>query len=234
MVWQKPIRKTFYTLNINGYDREITEITYPLMKHYCEKIGAKFHVIDQRRFPNAPVTYEKLQIFQLMKDNGDDWAYFMDSDCLIHPDMFDPTNHVGKDKVLHNGVDMAGHRWKYDRYFLRDGRHIGSCNWFAIASDWCVDLWHPLDDISFEEAVANIYPTVNELNTVVDAQHLIDDYTLSRNIAKYGLKVATVMDILKVIGYGPDVGFLWHHYTEPNEQKLVVMKQQLQKWRILK
>src|SRR6185295_5670102 len=155
-------RKTIFTLNIGDYAPEVVKITRPLLVHYARKIGADIHDITERKFPEWPVVYEKLQIHELGAAPG--WNIYIDSDTLIHPDMFDVTDHLHLDTVCHNGKDMAGNRWRYDKYFRRDGRHIGSCNWWAVASDWCVDLWRPLDDITLEEAVANIYPTVDERN----------------------------------------------------------------------
>ena len=190
-MWQKSLKKTVYVLNVDDYAPEITEVTYPLIKHYAEKIGAEFYEIRERKFPGWPPVYEKMQIYQLAQEMGNDWNIYIDSDALVHPDCMDITNHLSKDTVAHNGRDPADHRWRYDRFFLRDGRHIGSCNWFTAASDWCIDLWKPLDDLTKEEAVANIYPVVNELNTVIIPEHLIDDYVLSRNIAKYSLKFTT-------------------------------------------
>ncbi len=198
-MWQKNLKKTIFTLNVDGYSPEITELTYPLMKRYADKIGADFYTIKERKFPGFPSVYEKLQIYELAQKMENDWNIYIDSDALVHPDMMDVTNHLPKDTVLHNGVDLASNRWKYDRYFMRDGRNIGSCNWFTIASDWCVELWKPLDDLTFEEAIANISPIVNELNTVITAEHLIDDYALSRNIAKYGLKFNTFTNLLNCL-----------------------------------
>src|SRR6266849_4779454 len=170
------MRKTVWTLNIDNYTPEVTALTYPLLRHYAQKIGADFAIIRERRFPEWPVVYEKLQIFELGQDN--DWNIYLDSDALVHPEMFDPTNHVPSDTVLHNGNDMAGNRWKYDRHFRRDARHIGSCNWFTAAPRDCIDLWRPLDLKSWE-AQANIYPTVQEMNAeCFNAGHLVDDYAL--------------------------------------------------------
>jgi hypothetical protein len=70
----------------------------------------------------------------------------------------------------------------------------------------------PLQEL--EEAYKRIYPTVSELNTIITPDHLIDDFTLSRNIAKYGLKFITFRDVLAKLGY-PNPGFLWHLYTIP-------------------
>lgn len=223
------LKKTIFTLNVDGYSPEITEYTYPLIKHYAEKIGADFHVINERKYPNMPPVYEKLQIYDLGREMKNDWNIYIDSDTLVHPDLFDITNFIKKDTVVHNGVDMAGNRWRYDKYFIRDGRHIGSCNWFTIASDWCIDLWHPLD-IPYKEALEQIFPTKRELNTVITREHLIDDYTLSRNIARYGLKFKTVIQIAEEL---KDSGnYLWHAYLIRAEEKVKEMRKILAAWEI--
>lgn len=210
------MRKTLYTLNIGNYAPHITQLTYPLFRRYAEKIGAEFVEITERKFPAWPVVYEKLQIYELGRDN--DWNIYVDADAVIHPDMFDPTDHIQKDTVMHNGRDMAGNRWRYDRFFRRDGRHIGSCNWFTIASDWCIDLWRPLE-ITLHEALKNIYPVRGEVLTgLIEPGHLIDDYTLSRNIAQFGFKFDTVLEMQARMN---DKGnYLFHLYNLPEGVKL--------------
>jgi len=212
------MKKTLFTLNINDYSSEITELTYPLLKYYANKIGADFYTIKDRKFPDWPVVYEKMQIFKLGQEMKNDWNIYIDSDAVIHPETIDWTEYLKKDTVAHNGNDMANIRWRYDRYFRRDGRNIGSCNWFTIGSDWCIDLWKPLD-ISLQETLSNIYPTINELNTVVTIEHLIDDYAVSRNIAKYGLKFITLQKLQTEIGLS-DAYFHWHSYTQTTDQKI--------------
>lgn len=229
-MWEKPIERIVYTLNVDNYAPEISEITMPLIKHYIHKIGAKHVHITERKFPGWPPVYEKLQIYELAQKFGADWNIYIDSDTLIHPDMVDVTNYISKDTVVHNGKDVADHRWRFDRFFYRDGRHIGSCNWWAIASDWCIELWKPLDDLTLEEAISRIYPVVGELNGVTEASHLIDDYTLSRNIAKYGLKHTTTIDIMKKAGYEQGNGWLWHAYNISNAEKVPKMLEVIQAW----
>jgi hypothetical protein len=231
-MWQKPIKKTLFVLNVDNYAPEITEVTYPLLKHYAEKIGAEFYEIRERKFPGWPPVYEKLQIYELAQEMGNDWNIYIDADALIHPNLMDLTNHISKDTVLHNGRDVADNRWVYDRFFQRDGRHIGSCNWFTIGSDWCIELWKPLDDLTVDEAIANIYPVVSELNSIIIPTHLIDDYVLSRNIAKYGLKFTTTHDIFKAFGYARDA-MVWHTYTATIEQKVLEMKKILKAWKLI-
>jgi hypothetical protein len=213
------MKKTLYTLAIDDYAPEICALTFPLMRRWADKIGAHFQVIKERKFPDYPVTYEKLQIYQLGQEAGNDWCIFLDADAVIHPDTLDITEHLPKDSVLHNAVDVASNRWTYDRFFRRDGRHIGSCNWFTIASDWCIDLWKPIDDLTLAQTLDNIHVIQLEAQAGITRDHLIDDYTLSRNIARFGLKVMTFNDIRKKVGQ-EQVGYLWHQYMISNEEKL--------------
>lgn len=220
------MKKTIYTLVVDDYAPAIRDLTFPSIKHYAKKIGADFHVIGERKFPSWPVTYEKLQIFELGKAHRNDWNLFVDADTLISPEMFDITEHLHKDTIAHNGKDMAGVRWTIDNYFRRDGRFYGSCNWLAVASDWCLDLWHPLHDLTLDEALSRIHITIGENNSgYCRTEHLIDDYTLSRNVARFGLKATTVSDICGNLGWKTPEGkgfspFLFHLYTISNEEKI--------------
>jgi hypothetical protein len=222
------MKKTIFLLNVDNFAPEITALTYPLIERYAKKIGAGIHMITERKFPLYPPVYEKMQIFDLGKEMENDWNIYIDSDTLVHPDMFDITEFIKKDTVCHNGQDMANNRWRYDGYFRRDGRHIGSCNWLAVASDWCLDLWHPLT-IPYGVALEQIFPIQNELNTVITRDHLIDDYTLSRNIARFGLKFRTVIDIINEQGGG---NYLWHVYTVGIKEKVEMMKNLLCVWEV--
>jgi len=226
----KAIKKVIYTLNVNDYCPEITAITYPLIEDYAKKIDAEFVIIKERKFPDFPVVYEKLQIHELGKDN--DWNIYIDSDVLVNPDLFDFTPHLKKDTVLHYGNDLAGNRWKYDQYFLRDGRHISSCNWFTIASDWCIDLWKPLDDMTLDKALQNINVVVPESIADISPAHLIDDYVLSRNIAKYGLKFTTCKQIFEKLnpGFPGNDNYLYHEYLIATESKPHKLIDRLKKW----
>lgn len=214
------MKKTLYTLNLNDYAPEVVRTTYPLLKHYAKKIGAEFVVISERRFPDWPLTYEKLQVGALAVERGDEWSIFLDSDALVHPDTPDWTNFIPKDTVAHNGADFANLRWRYDDYFRRDGRNIGSCTWCVVASEWTVqDLWRPTD-ATLAETLDNIYPLVGE--RFVETDHLIDDYLLSRNIARFGLKFTTLMDLQKKLGL-ESMWFFWHAYNLPLADKIAAM-----------
>jgi len=223
----KKIKKTIFTLNAGNYAPDITEMTYPLIKRFADKINANFFIIDKRKFPSFPPSYEKFQIYELTKKMKNDWNIYIDSEVLVHPDMFDPTNHLHKDTIMHHEIEMASIRWAYDEYFLRDGRNIGSCSWFTVSSDWCTDLWTPLD-IPLEKATKNIHPIQDELNTSVTPDELIDNYTLSRNIARFGLKIKTFKDLL--IELGNPGNFLWHPSTKITYEKIVATRITLANW----
>ena len=55
-------------------------------------------------------------------------------------------------------------------------------------------------------------------------------YTLSRNIAKYGLKFTTGRDILNSINL--EQRFLWHNYMLTTDEKIEGMKQTIIDWKI--
>lgn len=224
-------RKTIYTLDVSPdgksrYAPEISELTFPLLKGYAAKIGADFCVITERKRPEWPITIEKFQVAELAKQRSDEWAIFFDCDTLISPEFFDVTAHIPKDTVAHNGRDMSTVRFTPDKYFMRDGRFYGSCTWCVIASEWCVeDLWR-LPDLTPAQAWDNIHITIDEYNSGnCKTEHLIDDYTLSRNIARFGLKSTTLMDICGNLGWKQPDGrgfnnFLFHLYTLTNQEKL--------------
>jgi hypothetical protein len=223
---------TVYLLNLGGtYAPELTSLTYPHIERWADKIGAEVCLITERRFPDWDPDYEKLQIYELAEQRQDRFSIYIDSDALVHPELPDITALIPRDTVAHNGADFAGIRWRYDKYFLRDGRNIGSCNWLACASDWCRDLWRPLDDLACEQAVANITTTVEERHAGVTAEHLVSDYALSRNIARFGLKFTTLNDLWPRVGL-EGANFFFHQYTVPIETKIKDIKQTIEKWRL--
>lgn len=224
------MKKVLYTLNINNYEPDITKITFKYMKKYCKKIGAEFVVIDKPKFNLASPAYEKFQIYDLAKKLKADWNIFFDADALIHPDFIDITEVLHKDTTSSFWSDFNLYRYKLDNYFKRDGRFIGHGNWCAIASDWCLDLFKPLDDITVEEAAQNITPLNSERLYGTDGMHLVDDYVVSRNIARYGLKRKTISEIYKERELGQVA--LFHVYNITAEDKLKQIKDTVKLWSI--
>lgn len=228
------MKKTLYTLDVGNYEPEITKLTFPLLRKYAKKIGADFYVIKDRKFPNFPIPYEKFQISELSKSRGDEWSIFFDADALVHPNMWDPTEVVGKEYTISNGSDFTPIRWKPDKYSKRDGRFIGKGNWCMMGSEWTAsDLWRPLD-ITKEEAEAMIIPTLAESSTVIEGSHLIDDLTVSRNIARYGLQHVLINKIVdkydEIIGCKTDKGLLHHVYLDSATEKVIILKRIVLIW----
>jgi hypothetical protein len=221
-------KKALWTLNINNYAPEITAVTYPYLRAYADKIDAEFRVIDERKWPDAPATYEKLQLFWLGENY--DWNIYIDSDALVHPDMFDVTRHIHPDTVMQYGSDLAGTRWKDDQYFRRDTRQISSCNWFTVASSDCLDLWHPLEGMTIEEALKSCRPLLKEVQTCSDG-HLIDDYVLSRNIARYGLRYRTLLDLYKYLHSEGAQLFFHTHLLTRKEKAYVLPRIMDERWK---
>jgi hypothetical protein len=222
------MKKTIFLLNIDNFAPEVTKITYPFIKLYADRIGANLHTITERKFPDYPVTYEKLQIYELAKQIGSDWNLYIDSDTLIHPECPDYTIYLPKGTISFHAPDLSTTRFKADNYFLRDGRYIAPGNWFMIASDLCLDLWRPLE-LTGEEAIKNITPTPNELLHGITREHLIDDYALTCNIARFGLRFKSFVDINKEFGF---TEYLQHQYTLTIPEKVEWLKKTIEAWNL--
>ncbi len=228
------MKKVVYTLALEGYPSEMCDLTFPWLEFYAHKIGAEFFVIKERKFIDWPPTAEKMQIYELGKDN--DWSVFIDADAVINPEMFDVTSVIQKDTVAFTGQDMAAMRFRPNKYTMRDGRYIGACTWFVICSDWTIDLWRPLD-IPFEEAVKNIFPTnverlcrIGDGSTGIKPEKLIEDYICSNNIARFGLKHITVEHHLKQLFNRPHDAYYWHQYTKQVDEKILEAVRIMMAW----
>lgn len=226
---QNKMKKTIFTLNIDNFQPEISKLTHPFIQNYADKIDAEFVVINQRKFPDYPMMYEKLQIYDLGKDN--DWNIYIDSDCLIHPDMFDITEVLPKDIIMTYGADFLAGRFKYDNYFRRDGRNLATSNFMTIASHLCTEVWEPLNDITVEEAISNIHTTSLEKVLGHEPGYGIDDYVISRNMAKYHLKYKAFTDLLAEINK-PNAEFFFHNHLVSGLKKVELIKHKIEEWGI--
>ena len=219
------MRKALVTLNIGNYLPEITRLTYPFFKIYSNKIKADFIEITERQWPHIPIpNYEKFQLHEI--SGNYDYTYFIDCDAWISPDTPDWAELVGdKSVVLFNGVDNRLDRFSASNYSRRSGSRIGACTWNVICSDWTgPDLWTPPDD--FESACNEISLLWCEAKTGnCKRDHLIDDYQLSENIARYGLKVQTINGILEKMNRAPN--HYCHLYNCPAHEKLVAIRARL-------
>lgn len=167
--------KNIFVLNINNYRPDLCVYTLPTIKDYAEKIDANLHIITERVFPdNFPVTIEKLQVHKLGEDAY--WNILIDADFMLHPNLPDFTTILKPDFVgVHYGFPASKY-FENDIYFERDGRNIGLAGGFIITSNLTHDLWSPPEI------------KMGELLSKTKRPFIIDEYCISRNLAKYGLK----------------------------------------------
>lgn len=70
--------------------RPITDLTFPAMREYAQRIGASFEVIQDRKFPDVNICYEKLQLGSALKKYRR--ILYLDGDVLVRtgaPSIFD-------------------------------------------------------------------------------------------------------------------------------------------------
>lgn len=229
------MNKTVYLLNIGNYAPEMTALTYPFITAYAERIGAKVCTINNRAYSlngGWDIDYEKFQIYELADLNDDDWSIYIDSDALIHPETPDLTELLPDDHVAAWGVDFAPSKYDYDDYFRRDGRHLGIGSWIVVTPRACRDLWRPQDDIGPTEAESRIHPGVPETNSgLVTPGHLVSDYCISRNLARYGLKLKELRFLWRELNHPhPNPQFFYHVWNAPISEKIAGMRQKIEEW----
>ncbi len=217
--------KTIFQLNIDNYEPEVTALTYPLVDRYADKIGADVVRITERKYPDYPLTYEKFQIHDLASS---EWVLYFDSDTLIHPETFDFTEYLPKHRVFVNNDNVSVGRYVPDIYFKRDNRHTSLTTNMVIVSDWCMDAWKPTD-LTREQVASNIYPLPRE-DFTGDTSWRIDDYLVSRNIARYGLGVEQLNEIyIRLFGH-TRLDYIYH--PQGWEDKLSRIKDRLDHWEL--
>jgi hypothetical protein len=225
------ISRALVTLRTNNYAPEIWEYTEPLFKFHAFKHNLDFIVIDQRKFPEVPCeNYEKFQTFEIAQ--AYDKTLFVDADALIHPDCFDWLALLSDDHVLMYGRDLATSRFRDNLYFRRDGRYISACTWFVGCTRDTAELWTPmLPHESFKDDIVDqIYPIMAERQArVFEAKHLCDDYILSRNIARFGLRYMNGHEFVLQHGL-QGLNTIWHNYNVPEAQKLAQIQEVYVNW----
>ena len=178
--------KNVFVFNINNYFPELTNLTIPTIKAYAEKIGANLNIITERKYLSWPILTEKLQIWELGLNS--DWSILFDADILIHPDCPDITENIPLNCVGAKDAYDANKQLQMDKYFIRDGRNIGLSSCCIVTSKLTHDLWKPIikdAELSKEDV----------LNNILQDRKIVDEYCISRNMAKYGLKLYPILPI---------------------------------------
>ena len=219
------MRKLIHVVNINDFFPELFALTYPTIRSYAERNGYMINMITERKFPDYPINYEKMQVYEDGKDA--EVNILCDADMLIHPEFPDVTTFLQRNSIAFN--DNYNISWKYHvdriRYFMRDGRDVGIATNFVVSSDWTHDVWEPLS--LSQKDIEDLAKKENTDAGGADGRgwgHYADEFALSYNMAKYGLKYTGVTweDWMRP--------WLIHTGTGDKNEALQMARQTLEKW----
>lgn len=169
------MKKIIHCVYINNYFPELWKYTYPTLVAYANRIGADLNIIEKRKFPEWHINYEKMQVHELGKHA--DANFLVDSDVLIHPQFPDFVNIIPEHHIAFNDNYHASTKFVLNDYFARDARDVGIATNAVVSYRSTHDVWEPL----------TITPDEGRKITFV-REGDIDEYCLSHNMAKYGLK----------------------------------------------
>ena len=219
------MRKLIHVVNINDFFPELFALTYPTIRSYAERNGYMINMITERKFPDYPINYEKMQVYEDGKDA--EVNILCDADMLIHPEFPDVTEFLKRDSIAFN--DNYNISWKYHvdriKYFMRDGRDVGIATNFVVSSDWTHDVWEPLS--LSQKDIEDLAKKENTDTGGADGRgwgHYADEFALSYNMAKYGLKYTGVTweDWMRP--------WLVHTGTGDKNEALQIARDTLEKW----
>lgn len=170
--------KCVHVLATKEYAPELCAVTLPTIQAYADRIGADFNLITERKFPDFPINYERLQIYEAGKPY--EWNLNIDADMVLGKNLPDITTGSPKDFVrvvmqydINQYFNVEG-----NIYFARDGRKAGLVDAFLMTSDWTHQIWEPLPGEL--EDYEGLFKD--------DNPRRISEFCISQNLAKYGMK----------------------------------------------
>lgn len=171
------LKKCIHVLATPGYAPELCVITIPKLRAYASRIGADFNLIQERKFPDYPINYERMQVYEAGKDY--DWNINIDADMVVGSKLPDITETSPKGRVsIVMKYDLSTHfHTEGNIFFERDGRDVGLVDAFVATSALTHDLWKPLPS-DFQSHTSLFKGT---------EYRRISEYCLSLNLATYGL-----------------------------------------------
>ena len=219
------MNKIHHVLNINDFFPELFALTFPTIKAYADRTGFTINLITERKFPDYPINYEKMQVYEDGKNA--EVNILCDADMLIHPEFPEVTKFLKRDSIAFNDNYNISMKYQVDkiRYFMRDGRDVGIATNFVVSSDWTHDVWEPLS--LSQKDIEDLAKKENTDTGGADGRgwgHYADEFALSYNMAKYGLKYTGVTweDWMRP--------FLIHTGTGDKNEALQIARTTLQEW----
>lgn len=184
------MKKAVFTVLVDNYNPELCRKTIPTIRAYADKIGAEYIIIDKRKYPDFPPTYEKMQIYELGR--GFDYCILIDADFIVDKNAPDFTEGISPGYVGVLEAFDADAQFSKDECFIKDGRNIGLVSSLVVTDKKTHKAWEPLD-LTWEEARQR-----------TKREFIIDEYCLSRNLAKYGFKFTG-------LNYNDEIKKLFYH-----------------------
>ena len=196
------MKKLLVTLNINDYDKEITNLTFPFMKEYAKNIGADFHIIKERKFTDFPLMLEEFQMYEFAETY--DWIIFLDGDCLINPKGVDLTTLVEEDRVLIAKFNSPTHHYHPDNIEGKYNLKYYAPFFFLVFHKNSKDCVKPYQNPYDYYEYINLKSTHPEMETYMKIRThlsekeikdtLIDEFLLTLNLHRYNIKTASLQE----------------------------------------
>jgi hypothetical protein len=181
------VTKAIAVTAVNQYRPDICALTFPNLRTYAARQDADFIVMTERKFPEWHPAYEKLQVFDVAAHY--DYTLLIDADIALHPrlpSLFDSLNPRSagcwQEYKIKDPTNLTLWETADDGYFVRDGRNLGIAGCLVGCSRYTRDIFRPLGPRHRPE---DIQPKLYR-------PAIVDEYVMSRNIAKYGLQVAAM------------------------------------------
>lgn len=171
-------KKCIHVLATPGYAPELCAITLPRLRSYASRIGADFNLIERRKFPDYPVNYERMQVYEA--GLGYDWNINIDADMVVGAKLPDITLTSPPSRVsIVMKYNLSSHfNTRGNIFFERDSRDVGLVDAFVATSALTHDLWRPLP-----------HPFESYKSLFKDTEYRrVSEYCLSLNLATYGLQ----------------------------------------------
>jgi hypothetical protein len=213
------MKKILHVLNINDFFPELFKLTFPTIQSYAHRNNFEINLITERKFKDYPINYEKVQVYEDGKDA--DLNLLVDADMLIHPHFPDVESFLNPYTVAFNdgyNISTKFHTEKI-KYFIRDGRDAGIATNFVVSFKATHELWEPLPYTPQEIEDLSI-KGLNHRGW----GHYADEFCLSYNLAKYGLKYTGIT-------WEPWMRpYLIHTGTGNKQEALIIANDTLNAW----